>query len=83
MFGRWTLYDVGRSVTDIVREMGLPRERINRWARLTASPERNPMAPKASSPALFRDYLSRRWAEGCTQGRRLFTEIQRLGYSGC
>jgi transposase len=41
------------------------------------------MAPKACSPALFRDYLSRRWAEGCTHGRRLFTEIQRLGYSGC
>jgi hypothetical protein len=52
MFGRWSLYDGGRSVTDIIQEIGLTRKRIDRWVRLTALPERNPMAPKASLPAL-------------------------------
>ena len=27
-------------------------------------------------------YLSRRWAEGCVRGRRLFNEIKTRGYSG-
>jgi hypothetical protein len=40
------------------------------------------MAAKFCTPAYFREYLSRRWAEGCTHAGRLFEEIKRLGYSG-
>jgi transposase len=40
------------------------------------------MAPTPRSPAYYQGHLSRRWAEGCTVVRRLFTEIQGLGFTG-
>jgi hypothetical protein len=33
-------------------------------------------------PEAFRDYLLRRWNEGCQSGRLLTVEIQALGYVG-
>ena len=45
-------------------------------------PQRNASAPKTTSPRYFEDYLSRRWAEGCVRGQRLFNEIRSRGYSG-
>jgi hypothetical protein len=50
--------------------------------RLIVVPERNAMAPKACTPAYFGAFLARGWAEGITNGRRLFTEIRRHGYAG-
>jgi transposase len=41
------------------------------------------MAPTPVSPAYYQSYLARRWTEGCTVVRRLFTEIQGLGFTGC
>jgi hypothetical protein len=35
------------------------------------------------TPAFFHEHLSRRWASGCTDGRKLFGEIKELGYKGC
>jgi hypothetical protein len=37
---------------------------------------------KLTTPAHFRAYLARRWAEGCTLGRALLAEIRPLGYTG-
>ena len=53
---------------------------MDRWIRLEELPERQTMAAKFCTPAYFREYLSRRWAEGCTHAGRLFEEIKRLGY---
>ena len=40
------------------------------------------MAPKASTPARFDAFLSRRWAEACRSVRQLFEEIKQQGYAG-
>ena len=77
------LYDAGKTATAITEELGLSRKRVDKWIRLQALPERNAMAPTPRSPAYYQGHLSRRWAEGCTVVRRLFTEIQRLGFTGC
>lgn len=77
------LYDAGRTATAITQELGLSRRRIDRWIRLEALPQRNLPSPTSASPSLFLDHLTRRWAEGCTVATRLFTEIKRLGYTGC
>jgi len=41
------------------------------------------MVTSTSSPGQFLKHLTRRWQEGCTMATRLFTEIKRLGYTGC
>jgi transposase len=77
------LYDASKTATAITRELGFSRKRVDQWIRLESLPDRNAMAPTPRSPAYYQGHLSRRWAEGCTAVRRLFTEIQRLGFTGC
>jgi len=50
---------------------------------LTTLPERHARTPTPVSPAYYEGYLTRRWAEGCAVARRQFTEIQRVGFTGC
>ena len=45
--------------------------------------DRAAVTPTARSPRYFKDYLSRRWDAGCTNGGQLLHEIKRLGYTGC
>jgi len=78
-----SLYDAGRTATAITQELGLSRRRVDKWIRLKELPGRNAMTPTPKSPAYYQGHLSRRWAEGCTVVRRLFTEIQSLGFTGC
>jgi Transposase len=55
------LYDAGKTATAITEELGLSRERVDKWIRLQALPERNAMAPTPRSPAYYQGHLSRRW----------------------
>ncbi len=66
------LHGEGKTVANIARQTGFDRRTIAKWIRADMLPQRNAAAPKASSPRYFEDYLSRRWAEGCVRGRRLF-----------
>ncbi len=60
------------NASQIVRETGISRKRVDKWLRLAELPERNKMEPKMNSPAFFRDYLARRWATGC---HRLYQRV--------
>jgi transposase len=77
-----SLQAAGESLSTIVHATGFNWRTVAKWARLDALPERKVMAPKSTTPTAFRDYLARRWAEGCTTGRHLLPEIKRLGYTG-
>jgi hypothetical protein len=77
------LYDAGKSAATICEELGLSRRRVDRWVRFERLPPRNTKVTSPRSPGHFRDYLIRRWQEGCTLATRLFTEIKGLGYTGC
>lgn len=76
------LRDAGTSISDIAKRTGFDRRSIKKWLQQTAPAERRARMPKPCSPLYFRDYLSRRWAEGCVRGRDLFHEIKPRGYSG-
>ena len=71
------------NASQIVRETGISRKRVDKWLRLAELPERNKMEPKMNSPAFFRDYLARRWAAGCHHVKTLLAELRTRGYTGC
>ena len=77
-----TLQAAGETAHDIASKTGFNWRTISKWLRLLALPERVAMAPTSRSPSYYQDYLARRWAEGCTKGRRLFDEIRNRGYTG-
>ena len=73
----------GMKVSQIARQLGLCRRRVDKWIHLDELPERSRMQPRPGMPELFRDYLHQRWEAGCRHGRTLFAEIRKLGYVGC
>src|SRR5208282_542166 len=73
----------GMMVSQIARQLGLCRSRIDKWIRFDELPERNRMQARPGMAESFRDYLCQRWEAGCRHGRTLFTEIRKLGYVGC
>ena len=73
----------GMKVSQIARQLGLCRSRIDKWIRFDELPERSRMQPRPGMPESFRDYLRQRWEAGCRHGRTLFAEIRKLGYVGC
>jgi transposase len=77
------LHASGQTVSQIVRETGISRNRVTAWVGVVELPERSQMEPTPRAPAFFQEYLAKRWAEGCQHGPRLLKEIQELGYTGC
>jgi hypothetical protein len=72
-----------RRACAIMRETGLGWASVRKWIRLSDLPMRNRMAPRPGMPEFYREYLQRRWTEGCQSARVLMAEIQTLGYIGC
>jgi len=73
----------GMKVSQIARQLGLCRRRIDKWIQLDELPERSRMQPRSGMPESFRDYLRQRWEAGCRHDRTLLAEIPKLGYVGC
>jgi transposase len=73
----------GMKVSQIARQLGLCRRRIDKWIQLDELSERNRMQPRPGMPESFQDYLRQRWEAGCRHGRTLFAEIRKHGYVGC
>src|SRR5208337_4046738 len=77
------LYNAGKTVAAIARVVGFGRKSVALWVRLLVFPLRNSMMPKTQSTSAYHEaFLLRRWAEGITNGRRLFAEILQRGYTG-
>lgn len=72
----------GLKVSQIARQLGINRRRIDKWVQLAELPERSRMQPRPGMAESFRDYLRQRWEAGCRHGRTLFAEIRELGYVG-
>jgi hypothetical protein len=77
------LQAAGHNAQAIMRETGIGRTYVRAWIRLEDLPERNRMEPRVGMAAFYREYLMRRWAEGCQSVRMPMAEIETLGYVGC
>ncbi len=65
----------------IAREFGLSRKTVRRFLRATEFPEQGPRRHRTALES-FREYLEKRWAEGCHNAARLWRELQQQGYTG-
>jgi hypothetical protein len=77
------MYDTGKSVAAITRELRLTRRIVDKWVRLENLPERARMAPKSNTPSRFVTDLRDRWTDGERNVRRLLQEVRQQGYTGC
>jgi transposase len=72
----------GLKVSQIARQLGMNRRRIDKWVKLKELPERSKMQPRPGMAESFREYLRQRWDAGYQHGRTLLAEIRELGYTG-
>ncbi|HEY0420470.1 MAG TPA: ISL3 family transposase [Acetobacteraceae bacterium] len=75
------LHAAGLPILRIARELGLGRKTVRRWLRAGQAPTyRKPGRPKLIDR--HRDYLERRWQEGCHNGMQLWRELRDQGFTG-
>jgi transposase len=75
------LHAAGVSIKRIAALLGAERKTIRRWLRAGGAPLwRKP--PRAGVLAPYRDYLERRWAEGCRNAALLWRELAQHGFTG-
>jgi transposase len=65
----------------IAREFGITRLTIRRYLQAKEFPERAPRQRRSELDS-FREYLEKRWAEGCHNASQLCRELRQQGYSG-
>ena len=71
----------GLSQAEISRTLGIDRRTIRRWTRAGDLPERRPVS-RTSSVDPYRQYLDRRWQEGCRNASQLWREMRERGFTG-
>ncbi|MDP9350196.1 MAG: ISL3 family transposase, partial [Chloroflexota bacterium] len=74
------LREAGADVADIARTVGVSRRTAYRYLGMRDPPERKRPKPRCKLLDPYKEYLVRRWEEGCHNRMRLFREIQEQGY---
>lgn len=76
------LYAKTRSIHAVARELGVCLHTVRKYLRASECPQPKPRAKRKSILDPYRDYLIRRWSEGCQNAAALYREITELGYTG-
>lgn len=72
----------GWSLRAIAREMHLNRRTVHEYLTSDSAPILRPRARKRSKLDPYRDYIHRRWEEGCHDAAVLLAELRQRGYTG-
>lgn len=79
----WDLRRQGWSGKAIARQVGIGVTTVFRYLRTPTFPERQGRRDRGRSLLdPYKEYILKRWNEGCHEGLQLFGEIQPHGYSG-
>jgi transposase len=65
----------------IARDIGITRTTVRRLLKAEEFPERAPRQQRSERDG-FREYLEKRWAEGCHNASQLCRELRQRGYGG-
>ena len=71
----------GVPIRRIARRLGMARNAVRRWLRAGAAPVYR-RAPGSSALDRHREYVERRWAEGCRNSAQLWRELRDRGFEG-
>ncbi len=74
-------YQRGLTKRAIAREVGITRTTVRRFLKAREFPERAPRQQQSELDS-FRNYLEKRWAEGCQNASQLCRELRQRGYGG-
>jgi transposase len=76
------LHQAGALQQEIAERLQITRATVSRYLKATGFPERAPYPRLESKLDPYHAYLSERWAAGETNGRQLWQELQRQGFTG-
>ena len=70
-------------VTSVAQQVGLSRQGVYNYLRMKQPPERTRIhQPGRSNLDPYKEYLIKRWNEGCRNAQLLYREIKAQGYTG-
>jgi len=80
------IHDLSAKKVDVVtiaRRVGVSRQCVYEYLRMQQPPERTHIPP-SRQPMLepYKDYLVRRWNEGCRNAQQAYREVKEQGYPG-
>ena len=75
------LHREGVPIRRIARRLGMARNAVRRWLRAGEAPVYR-RAPGSSALDRHREYVERRWAEGCRNSAQLWRELRDRGFEG-
>lgn len=80
------IHDLSAKKVDVVtiaRRVGVSRQCVYEYVRMQQPPERTHIPP-SRQPMLepYKDYLVRRWNEGCRNAQQAYREVKEQGYPG-
>lgn len=79
----WDLHSCGWSAPKIAHQVGISTRTVQRYLQRPKFPERHSRSDRGKSLLNpYKEYLVKRWNEHCYEAKKLFREIQQLGYCG-
>jgi transposase len=76
------LYEAGHPIRHIAQQTGKDHRTVRKYLRADAFPERKKRAVAPSQLEEYREYLERRWREGCHNATQLWRELREQGFAG-